>query len=113
MVGKELGLGHDPSRHAPYLKSWIKVLKDNPNEIFKAVKDAEDIKQWVLHPEMREALHARFKEVKDMEKENISDNKQKPNEKVFLNFSYEERHQAKQLGAKWDKAKKSMVCLFQ
>jgi hypothetical protein len=33
MVGSELGIGHDPSQHTAYVKSWVKALKDNPREI--------------------------------------------------------------------------------
>lgn len=48
MVGEELGTGHDPSRHAAYVGNWVKALKDDPREIFRASRDAEKIKDMVV-----------------------------------------------------------------
>lgn len=48
MVGTELGVGHDPGQHAAYVKSWVKALKDDPREIFRAAADAEKIFNFVL-----------------------------------------------------------------
>jgi len=43
MLGMEIGVGHDPGQHAAYVQSWIKALKDDPREIFRASADAEKI----------------------------------------------------------------------
>ena len=48
LIGQELQIGHDPSQHIAYLQSWAKVVKNEPKEIFKAVKDADAIHQFVL-----------------------------------------------------------------
>jgi len=48
ILGDELGLGHDSSQHAAYVSSWIKALKDDPLEIFRAAADAEKIQAYVL-----------------------------------------------------------------
>ncbi|ELS27581.1 DNA primase [Metapseudomonas furukawaii] len=48
ILGDELGLGHDPGQHVAYVKSWIKVLQDDPMEIFRAAADAERIQKFVL-----------------------------------------------------------------
>lgn len=53
MFNTELGLGHDPDQHASYVGSWIKVLKNDPTEIFRAAKDAENIKDYVLGLELQ------------------------------------------------------------
>lgn len=53
MFNTELGLGHDPGQHASYVGSWIKVLKNDPTEIFRAAKDAENIKDYVLGLELQ------------------------------------------------------------
>lgn len=45
MLANDLGIGHDPSNHASYVQSWIKLLKDDPLEIFRAASDAEQIQQ--------------------------------------------------------------------
>ena len=41
MTGERLGIGHDPGQHTAYVKSWIKILKDDPKEILRACADAE------------------------------------------------------------------------
>ncbi|CAM4473502.1 MAG: hypothetical protein LEGION0403_FIIPPAGN_02403 [Legionella sp.] len=43
MLGDELGIGHDPAQHTAYIKSWIRVLEEDPMEIFRAASDAEKI----------------------------------------------------------------------
>lgn len=47
MLGTELGIGHDPGQHTAYIGSWIKVLKEDPNEIFRATRDAEKIVDYM------------------------------------------------------------------
>src|SRR5262249_44828826 len=39
-LAAERGIPHDPANHAAYVGSWIKALRDDKNEIFKAAKDA-------------------------------------------------------------------------
>lgn len=48
ILGDELGIGHDPGQHAAYVGSWIKVLQEDPMEIFRAAADAEKIHKFVL-----------------------------------------------------------------
>jgi putative DNA primase/helicase len=48
MMGDELGIGHDPGQHAAYVGSWIKILKDDPKEILRASRDAEQIHRYVM-----------------------------------------------------------------
>lgn len=48
ILGEELGIGHDPGQHAAYVGSWIKALRDDPMEIFRAASDAEKIQTFVL-----------------------------------------------------------------
>ncbi|MFW1856634.1 DUF5710 domain-containing protein [Acinetobacter ursingii] len=48
MLGQELQIGHDPSQHVAYLKSWVKVLEEDPKEIFRATRDADKIMDYVL-----------------------------------------------------------------
>lgn len=47
MVGQQLGIGHDPSRHAAYLQSWIRVVQEDPKAILHACRDAEKICQFL------------------------------------------------------------------
>lgn len=48
MLGMELGIGYDPGQHTAYIQSWIKVLNDDPKEIFRASRDAQKIKDYVM-----------------------------------------------------------------
>jgi putative DNA primase/helicase len=43
MLGEQLGIGHDPGQHVAYVASWIKVLQQDPREVFRAAADAEKI----------------------------------------------------------------------
>ncbi len=59
MLGSELGIGHDPGQHAAYVGSWIKVLEEDHNEIFRAAADAEKIKDYVLAFSQQQDIVAR------------------------------------------------------
>ena len=55
----ELGLPSDPREdHAPYVASWLKVLKNDKRAIFTAAAKAQEAVDWMTkksHPEMEEA----------------------------------------------------------
>lgn len=72
MVARELGLGHNPDRHAPYVKSWLKALKNDHNLLFQAARDADRIATWVQEPDLRPRLEKEAQtkqEVKTMERD--------------------------------------------
>lgn len=48
LLTAELGIPHDPSQHASYVGSWVKVLQKDPLEIFRAAADAEKIHSFVM-----------------------------------------------------------------
>ncbi|WP_339145284.1 zincin-like metallopeptidase domain-containing protein [Pseudoalteromonas galatheae] len=48
IMGEELNIGHDTEQHAAYVGSWIKALKDDPFEIFRAAANAEKTVSFVL-----------------------------------------------------------------
>lgn len=58
MMSSELGLPHDPSQHASYVASWIKALKKDPLEIFRAAADAQKIHTFItgMEPELIQAV---------------------------------------------------------
>ncbi len=56
MLTTELGLGHYPERHAAYVGSWMKAIKEDRNVLFTAARDAENIRTWIMEPEMRQSL---------------------------------------------------------
>lgn len=52
-VGNELGIPTDIPHHASYIATWIKPLKDDKREIFRAAADAQRIASMELgfHPD--------------------------------------------------------------
>ena len=56
IVGDELSIGKDVGQHAAYVKSWIKVLQEDPMEIFRAAADAEKIAALVMSYEQQQSL---------------------------------------------------------
>lgn len=54
MLGERLEIGHDPAQHAAYVGSWIKALKEDPREIFRAAADAERIAGFVMDFELEQ-----------------------------------------------------------
>ncbi len=48
ITGNRLSLGHDPSRHASYVGHWIKALRDDPREVYRAARDAQAISDYIL-----------------------------------------------------------------
>lgn len=58
MLAAELGIPHDPSQHAAYVKSWIAALKDDKNEIFRAAADASKACDYLQSRELAHDLPA-------------------------------------------------------
>ena len=116
MLGQDIGIPHDPEQHAAYVGSWIKALEDDPYEIVRACRDAEQIKEYILGLEMKNELaqgqgqtNSRATEKLLTQDEGIAAMGVPANpaqEKTFLAVPYKEKEQAKKLGAKWDKESK-------
>lgn len=51
-VAQELGIGQGTDEHIQnhkaYVQDWIDVLENNPNELFQAIKDAEQIADYLM-----------------------------------------------------------------
>ena len=47
-LAAERGIPHDPEQHAAYVGSWIKTLKQDKNEIFRAAHDASRATDFLL-----------------------------------------------------------------
>src|SRR5207245_5596649 len=47
-LAAERGIPHDPRHHAAYVGSWIKTLKEDKNEIFRAAHDASRAADFLL-----------------------------------------------------------------
>ena len=137
LLGDTLGIGHDPGQHAAYVGSWIKSLRDDPLEIFRAAANAEKIQAFVLgleqkqvqtqeetanqaHDQQQNEIEANLtqgtesiftilpKDLSLLSSATAADyeeavNKARIEDKTYLQVPYQERNQAKALGAKWDR----------
>lgn len=67
MLQGKLGIkleGRQVDNHAAYLKSWVKVLKNDSNELFRAAEKAEKASE-LLYGRYQEYIKEHIKEVKD------------------------------------------------
>jgi antirestriction protein ArdC len=64
MLSMQLGIPPSVDNHEGYVAAYLKLLKDDKKEIFRAAKDAETISRFILRysPELRERLE---EEVRD------------------------------------------------
>ncbi len=125
-----LGIPHDVGQHASYVGSWIKVLKEDKNELFRAAKDAEQITEYVMklalskeYEQEKEAVNERITLTKAFGNLHEIDSQQTEGfpiseildsnpgnvekKRRYLNVPFSEKEQAKLIGAKWDKEQKS------
>lgn len=60
MLSATLGVAHDPSQHVSYIDSWIRHLRNDANEIFRAARDAQVMHDYIidLAPGLRKELEA-------------------------------------------------------
>lgn len=118
LLGAELGIGHDPSQHTAYIKSWIRVLEDDPLEIFRASADAEKIFNHICAldqvQEIDQAQPIEIREDSTIEGA-VMKNEQLTTEKTWLSIPFKEKELAKAQTGKlpdgttaitWDKAQK-------
>ena len=111
MLGQDTGIPHDPEQHTAYVQSWIKALEQDPYEIQRACRDAEQIKGYLLDLERKKELGPENRQEKPFSEreEGIAAMGLPPvsaREKTWLNVAYKEKDEAKALGAKWDKQEK-------
>lgn len=126
MLGEQLGIGHDPGQHAAYVASWIRILENDPREIFRAAADAEKITALVRSFEREPEQQAgRMLEQAQPEPEQgraadtavqvrapvmIQENHPAmttTDDRTYLAVPYAEKDDAKQRGAKWDRQAKA------
>ncbi len=53
MIAGEYGVRKEFGQHAAYVQSWVKVLKDDPYEIFAAAADAQKITDYIKKYELK------------------------------------------------------------
>jgi antirestriction protein ArdC/phage/plasmid primase-like uncharacterized protein len=109
LVGDALGIGHDTGRHASYVAAWIKVLKEDPLEIFRAAADAERIHTFVMAFDQHQLLKQEASvDTVAQENQRIDTSlEQAQQPRVYVAVPFAEKDQAKALGARWDRQEQS------
>jgi antirestriction protein ArdC/phage/plasmid primase-like uncharacterized protein len=109
MLGQALGIGFEPGPHLSYIQSWIKVLEDDPKEIFRAARDAEKMKSYLFElAQIQEItlepviLSSSQTNVNNASSDTISFESVVTDSLTRLYVPYAEKDEAKALGAKWD-----------
>jgi putative DNA primase/helicase len=133
MLGEQLGVGHHPGHHVAYVGSWIRVLERDPREIFRAAADAERIAGCLRAFEIEQELQSdQAWEAGDFQASDTSAAMSGPDDfateapaatevraptliredhpamttsddRTYLAVPYDEKDDAKALGAKWDR----------
>ena len=101
ILGSELGIGYDPTQHASYVDHWIQILTETPKEILYAAADAERISEYILRIEEQKPGKQETQKARQV-KRDIS-----LEERTYLAVPYDERKEAKAVGARWDPVKKA------
>jgi putative DNA primase/helicase len=137
MLGEQLGIGHHPGHHVAYVGSWIRVLERDPREIFRAAAAAERIavciRAFEIEPELQsdQAREAGSFQASDTSaavsgpddlataapaatevRAPILIREDHPamttsDDRTYLAVPYDEKDDAKALGAKWDRQAKA------
>jgi putative DNA primase/helicase len=133
MLGEQLGIGHHPGHHVAYVGSWIRVLERDPREIFRAAADAERIAVCIRAFEIEQELQSdQAREAGGFQASDTSAAVSGPDDlataapaaaevraptliredhpamttsddRTYLAVPYDEKDDAKALGAKWDR----------
>jgi len=117
MLCAHTGIPYDPTRHVPYIKSWIKALVDEPQEIVLACRDADAIAQCIISKSM--ALKVSTEIIVDQKptlpiQHPVADTERQPTlpERTPLYIPYQEKEKAKALARnagislQWDSKEK-------
>lgn len=118
MNAQRYGVPHDPARHASYVGSWIGALEDDPQEIISASAEAAKISHYIAGFDRSQTLaQAQTQPSQEVQMNREEQThaavqqaapEQEPREaRVYLDVPYEEKNQARALGARWDGRAKS------
>ena len=109
ILGDKWGIGHDPGQHVAYVGSWIKVLQEDPMEIFRAAADAEKIQMFIgeleqLREQSKDVANAvPMYSTSEIVLTDYAVEEGVVSEKQFINVPYSDKDEAKNLGARWDR----------
>jgi antirestriction protein ArdC len=58
------GIPHDPANHAAYVAAWLRALRNDKNEVFRAAADAQVAVDFLLALERHKSVHEALEEAK-------------------------------------------------
>lgn len=108
ILGETAGIGHNDAQHVAYVSSWIKILQDDPMEIFRASADAEKIHDYIQGLTQTQHIELKTDQEQSMEMQenhpeqpkNITIQRPKPEEKqerIWLDIPYSQKDLAKEI----------------
>ena len=116
LVARETGVSYMPDDDRGQADTQAELLRKDPNELFRAARDAETIKTWIIEPEARPELERLAKdrnaaaEIREKEGTEMIDGRETEGQQAprhYLSVPYEEKDAARAAGARWDRAAKS------
>lgn len=125
MLNEQLGIGHDPGQHVAYVGSWIRALQEDPREIFRAAAEAEKITKLLRsfeHTQEQRTEQDILLTAPESQQEQPPETAavrppvliqedhpamRTSDHRIYLAVPYEEKDDAKQLGARWDRQVKA------
>ena len=84
-LSADLGIPMNTQNHAAYIGSWLKVLKEDKTEIFKAANDASKIAKYLenyVRDLMKEKLQA--KSAEEVTEKGAAEEVSKPATKLYV-----------------------------
>jgi hypothetical protein len=56
IIGSELGIEYDPGQHAAYAASWVRILENQPLQIFRAAADGEKFHTYLQRLQQQQSI---------------------------------------------------------
>ncbi len=120
MITKGLGLDYEPQGQV-FTEQWANIIEKDPFEFLRAAKDAEKIKDYIMQfentLEKEQEIEQQIEPSEKQIKQNTEQDKvpgqtpKKWKDMILLDIPYEDKEEAKALGAKWSKNKGSWYVL--
>ncbi len=136
LVCREVGLAPDPSAHSAYAQRWSDMIRKDRNVLFRSARDGEVMRTWVMEPDKRldlertAHLHAQvarkdqimqptnekaqqpvrvqeYSASRDERKEKSLSLQSSRTARTYLAVPFEDKDQARALGARFDRKAKS------
>lgn len=108
MLAAHLGIAYKLENHASYVDSWVRVVSNDPMEITKASKQAENVLGYIMALTQKQEQEIQAAGVEETVKAQLVQTvtigaEMTMPEKIYIDVPKVEKDEAKALGAKWDR----------